>query len=292
MVSTQTYNLVQPPAPPMSWGSYLDTVKQQLHTFLESGECNESRYQTLIELNPCLLPWRYGTFGGGHHGLLHGAVVAQPRLTGLGGKQADFLMICSDTASVYAVLIEIESPCKPWFTSSGQPTAKLTGAIDQLREWKMWFSRSGNSQRFCDEYRVTSDFLARRRFEQRYTLIYGRRNEIQQSSSAGMRSHHQQPDEQFISYDHLSPSEELIDAITAVVKADGYHALSVPPTVRLEPMQAVDHVAIKGKELAVGRNPLLMGERANFLKSRWNYWDSWAKNPEVRGDEVPILNEV
>jgi hypothetical protein len=216
------------------------------------------------------------TIGGGHHGLVHGAVISQPRLPALGGKQPDFMMITRDTGSVFAVLVEIESPCKSWFTRAGRPTADLTQAITQLREWKDWFDQSGNAVKFREEYKVPFSF-DHRRFEQRYILIYGRRNELLSSGFAHMRSRHQAFDERFMSYDHLKPDENLRDAVTARVDGNGYRALSIPPTLRLGPFQADDLVAVRGKEAAIGMNPLMAPERAALLNSRFPYWDDWAR---------------
>ena len=92
-----------------------------------------------------------------------------------------------------------------------------------------------------------------------------------------MRSHHQAPDERFMSYDHLKPDENLRDAVTARVDGRGYRAVSVPPTLRLGPFQADDLVAVRGKEAAVRANPLMPAERAAFLESRFLYWDKWSR---------------
>lgn len=263
----------------MAWDDYARIVERQLADLLDAGECRESSYQHLIEHHPSLLPWVYGTFGGGHHGLVHGAIISQPRLPGIDGKQPDFMMIARDSGSVYAVLVELESPCKPWFTKSGQPTAKLTQAMSQLRAWKAWFDQPGKTESFIDEYRVPHDWHARR-VEIRCLLVYGRRSELNAHGYGRLRSHHQAADERFMSYDHLRPTPQLRDAVTVRVSGSGYHALSLPPTLQMGPFQASDLVHINSKDAAVLANPLMTRERAEFLKSRFAYWDAWASNPD------------
>jgi hypothetical protein len=265
----------------LEWRDYADAARRSLAELLSSGECRESQYQRFLELNPSFLPWFYGTFGAGHHGLTHGAIVSQPRLVGIRGKQPDFLMITRDSASVYAVLIEIESPCKRWFTKEGSPTADLTQAIGQLRSWKAWFEEPGKLESFSHEYQVPRAFRDRR-FEQRYILIYGRRTDLLESGFAYLRSQQQQPDERFLSYDHLDPNEHLDDAVTARLNGNGYKAVSIPPTFQNGPFQAGNLVMVGRKEDAADAHSLMPVERAAFLRQRFAYWDAWAKQ-ENRG---------
>ena len=274
-----TYKLVPPTEEAMTWEGYSEAVRQELRELLAARECREKVFQRLIERHPSLLPWSYGTFGGGHHGLAHGSLVSQPRLAGLGGCQPDFLYISLYSASIYAVLIEIESPCKQWFTKSGQPRSELTQSINQLREWKRWFERPGNEARFRDEYAVPAGgAYARRRFLQKYYLVYGRRDDLLESGSPDQRSRHEGPDEHFISWDHLAPAQEHRDTITAVVDERGYKAISVPPTLRLGPVTAREHFLVEGKTQAADVHPMMTRGRASFLRERWQYWDAWASN--------------
>jgi hypothetical protein len=264
----------------MAWDEYSARVEQALRQLLDSKVCNEKEFQRLIEQHPSLLPWSYGTFGGGHHGLLHGALVSQPRLVGLAGKQPDFMYIATDSDSTYAVFVEIESPCKPWFTKEGQPQAKLTQAINQLRQWKHWFEQPGNEIKFRREYAVPGDAINNpKRFQQRYYLIYGTRKNLQESGYADHRSHHQQPDEHFFSYDHLTPQIEHRDTITVKVDKKGYRALSIPPTLRLGPVMARFHSTIRDKEKRATSHPMMDPARGSFLQKRWPYWDAWASQP-------------
>jgi hypothetical protein len=276
-MTEHSYELVVPPEAPVPWDTYSRAVGELLDGLLASREVREPVYQQLIEQHPSLLPWIYGTFGGGHHGLVHGAVIAQPHLAGLSGHRPDFMMIARDTSSLYAVLVGIESPGKRWFTQKGQATEKLTQAINQIRQWKSWFAQPGNTERFLQDYEVPIDYRIERRFQQRYLLIYGRRDALANTGHTQMRSLHEQSDERFVSFDHLRPSEELRNALTVRVDGSGYEALYVPPTICLGPFEAKDHVDIRGKEAAVFNNPLMPPTRGEFLRHRWLYWDDWAR---------------
>jgi hypothetical protein len=284
MRSDSSYEMARDAPPPFAWPAYKRAVRGQLSNLLKSGVCDERTYHRFLELHPSVLPWFYGTFGAGHHGLIHGSIITQPRLPALRGKQPDFMMITHDSGSVYAVLVEIESPCKRWFTGKGQPRADLTQAINQLREWKAWFNGPGNDEKFVDEYRVPFSLgehrFGRHHFEQRYILIYGRRAELTASGYAHMRSRHQQPDERILSYDHLIPNENLKDAVTVRVDGNGYEAVSIPPTLSLGPFQASDLVQIRAKEDVVRANPLMEIQRAEFLSARFSYWDAWAQSDD------------
>jgi hypothetical protein len=41
-------------------------------------------------------------------------------------------------------LIELESPCLPFFTKKGDPTAALSHAIRQITDWRAWLQRNQN----------------------------------------------------------------------------------------------------------------------------------------------------
>ncbi len=146
------------------WQSLLDNQKQY----------KESDFQSFFEKNPCFLPL---PFEEGAHGLFPTAVISQPILSGLVSKIPDFLLLSRDSASFYANFIEIEDPNKPWATQSGQQSAQLTQAINQIKDWKSWFQNGNNKQKFIDEYQIPHDLIKGRSFEQRYILIYGRRND-------------------------------------------------------------------------------------------------------------------
>src|SRR5687767_5787396 len=128
----RTYTLAPNPPPRVAWATYRARLDLEWQQLLDSGNLHdESLFQDFLERHPCLLP---RTFGG--HGPLHDAVFSQPELPGFRAKRPDFMWIAKDSAAITAHLIEIEAPGKRWCTNRGQPTAELTQAIDQLRDWK------------------------------------------------------------------------------------------------------------------------------------------------------------
>jgi hypothetical protein len=209
---TKTYNLVTPPEPPMPWSDYEARFVGEWNALL-SSTCEESAYQTFFEKHPSFLPWIHGTFLVGHHGLFPSAVISQPILSGIASKRPDFLMIASDSECLYAVMIEIESPCKSWFTARGQASADLTQAINQLKEWQVWFDNPLNVARFIEDYKIPEVMRINHVFEQRYILIYGRRSEIISSSNNKKRAKLKGANEEFMTYDRLSPNIYLSDCL-------------------------------------------------------------------------------
>src|SRR3972149_3871929 len=181
-VSEKTYKIIIPPEQAMPWQSYESKVLKEWNTLLSAANCEESVFQSFFEKHPCFLPMPHTVFlGSGHHGLFPSAVISQPTLAGLSSKRPDFLMIGRDSESVYAIMIEIESPCKKWFTKRGHPTSDLTLAINQLKDWQVWFKDPLNAEQFKRDYRISDELLRFRSFEQRYLLIYGRRKEVESS---------------------------------------------------------------------------------------------------------------
>jgi antiviral defense system Shedu protein SduA len=275
----KTYRIETPPQKALSWSKYKSRIEKEWKLLLASSH-KESDFQAFLEKHPCYLPWKTTFHGEGHHGIFPHAVVSQPRLTGLAGKIPDFLWISRDSESVYAVLIEIESPRKKWFTSSGKPSANLTQAINQIHEWKQWFDEPSNRQKFILEYSIPSTYTRNLTFQPRYILIYGRRRELENSEHNLKRVHLKKHDEDFLSYDTLFPDEELKDYITAKIDGKGYRAISIPPTIELGPESSSDFALIRGKEDALVRCKGFNRARKQFLAKRWHYWDEWAKSGE------------
>lgn len=275
----KTYSLTTPPEAAMPWKAYEALVVTEWSQLLDSNP-NEAQLQTYLERHPCLLPWVEGEFGGGHHGAFPAAVITQPKLAGIGDRYPDFLWIVRDSLSVYAVLVEIESPRKHWFTRAGQPHNQLTQAVDQLREWRAWFSNPANLIGFMERFQVPWAFAARS-FQQRYVLIYGRRNDPSLNPRTSPKRRFQaHADEIFMSYDRLAPNANLDRYLTVRLDDSGYRAVNVPPTLQLGPFYAEFWSKIRDKDLAVASSPHLSNARRAFLIERWPYWDRWAQLPD------------
>ena len=275
MIKT-TYELVTDQPPAMDWKSYAETLSRDWQQLLDSDECREAAFQDFLEQNPCLVPTAWATFREGHHSPFPLAVVAQPCLPGLGSRRPDFLWIASDSECVYAILIEIESPCRPWFTADGNLRHEMTHAMGQLKEWKSWFSLPHNVEQFEHDYRIRDGRLQHRTFIQRYVLITGRRRDIRDDHNR-LRSRWQSPDELFMTYDRLAPDPRLASVMTVGLDAQGYFAKFVPPTVTIGPHSAQQHSLIRDRANAASRTNAMPPARAAFLAERWPYWDDWAK---------------
>jgi Shedu protein SduA, C-terminal len=280
MLFTTTYKLVNPPEPSMEWEEYRQIVTHEWKAFWDSRVSDERIFQEFFQTHPCMLPWIYGFLRIGGHGMFPNALITQPVLPSFTRKIPDFLWIARDSAAVYAVLIEIESPNKPWATSDGKPSRQLTQAIDQIKEWKAWFADPLNVAQFPKYYRIPDKlFSGGRSFLQKYILIYGRRSDPTLSEAFNKkRVYLQGEDELFMTYDRLKPNEELSQCLCVKINQGGYIAYSVPPTLRLNPFDAEDFSLIRDKEAAVRTNKYLSQIRKEFLIQRWPYWDSWALN--------------
>jgi hypothetical protein len=117
-------------------------------------------------------------------------------------------------------------------------------------------------------------------------LIYGRRQEFEDkpllNARRGYLAH---SSEHLMTFDRLSP-EQKADTLMCVrliesVEGPVYEALSIPPTLTLQPGLAKYRSVIGKRDMAVNQNPWISPERKQFLTERFLYWDKWAR--EHRG---------
>jgi len=132
------------PQPP-SWQEYKSWLLPHWTALLDRDP-PERAVQEFLEQHPSLLPGAMGDVGpGGHHGRTLGGVWAEPELAGLDRDRVpDFMWVTRSTSLITPICIEIERPGKHWFNLDGTPTADLTQALDQLADWKVWFSEPEN----------------------------------------------------------------------------------------------------------------------------------------------------
>jgi hypothetical protein len=158
----------------MAWEEYQPLVQASWEAALAGPD--EGPLQDCLAAHPCLLPvYKPGDVDiGGHHGPWMDAVITQPPLAGFRKRVPDFMWFERTSATVTAVCVELERPTKFWFNRGGTPTANLTQALDQIQEWKNWFA-GRPAKEFFDAYRLPNEWLFRRHFDQRYILLYGRR---------------------------------------------------------------------------------------------------------------------
>ncbi|KKK68145.1 hypothetical protein LCGC14_2947010 [marine sediment metagenome] len=276
----RTYEIVKPSSLAIKWEQYEKIILGEWSGLLSpQNQDDETIFHSFFERHPCMLPRTYDVFGGGATDAWPGALISKPVLPTFTRKIPDFMWITFDSMATYAVLIEIEAPGKPWSTNDGYQSQKLTKAIDQLKEWKVWFSEPLNQAQFHQYYRIPNRFLRDRSFLQRYILIYGRRADATKDENfARKRAHLQDQDERFMTYDRLQPNKFLSNLLTVRIDGTGYKAISIPPTLTLGPMDAEDWSIIRDKKQAVLNNTYISTERKDFLIRRWPYWDEWAKS--------------
>ncbi|WP_437726952.1 Shedu anti-phage system protein SduA domain-containing protein [Sorangium sp. So ce861] len=274
--------------PPMPWDDYREQAAAAWLDFLRSADpTNERAFHAFFETYPVLLPGAYGAvrrwqFGvtGSEHGPLPGGVISEPELPGCRPKRPDFLLFEQDSASVYAVLIEIEAPSKSWCNSDGTPNARFTQAHDQLRDWDAWFSEPANVIAFQNLYGVSSDILRGRRLIPHYVLIYGRRAEATKFDAfAKKRIAMARPDEFLMTYDRLVAGTG--NALTLRLDRSGpdtaFRVVSIPPTFAIERDNAVRFSRMIGREDAIRSCALISEERRAFLLERIQVADSYAR---------------
>ncbi|WP_339131509.1 Shedu anti-phage system protein SduA domain-containing protein [Streptomyces sp. f51] len=274
---------------PVTWEEYEPWVMAEWRRLLDSSPA-ELEVQRFLEQHPSLLPGAGDDVGRGHHGSCWGAVITQPSLKGVSHERVpDFMWVRSDTATVYALCIEIEAPSKPWFTLDGQSTAYLTQALDQILEWKVWFSIPENMLAFRHAY-IPVD-LGYHRIEMQFILIYGRDAEFR----AG-ESRHRDPgflrrkrdlipraSEYLYTFDQLRPERDAANSITITGRRGEFKVVAVPPT--LTTGSSTENVAAEIADISAVLNatPLMSDERKFYLAERWNYWRRSAEPRMNRG---------
>ncbi|WP_433512894.1 Shedu anti-phage system protein SduA domain-containing protein [Nonomuraea sp. CA-143628] len=262
----------------VSWDQYEAWLASEWLNILKSDPA-ELEVQKFLEQHPSLLPAAADDVGRGHHGACWDAVITQPRLKGLGGDRLpDFMWVKRDTATVYVILIEIEAPRKPWFTENGWATAELNQALDQLLDWKLWFSNPENALFFRHAY-IPAE-LGYRRIETQYILIYGRDSEFRLG-----RSRHKRPDllrakrnlmprdsEFFYTFDQLRPAKDAQNACCISGMRGNFSLRGVPPTLGTGEATQTLAAEVSNIEAAISSTPLISNERKAYLAYRWKHW--------------------
>ncbi|MGO8792169.1 MAG: Shedu anti-phage system protein SduA domain-containing protein [Terriglobia bacterium] len=122
-------------------------------------------------------------------------VVSKPELGS--EHQADFVLAADQmSAGIHYRFIEIESPHAVAYTASGNPSARLTHAIQQVMDWKRWIksNRGQYKKLFPSNYLGVHEFdnlsycvyIGRRDQSPRLTAL---RNEYAKEVGIGIRSY-------------------------------------------------------------------------------------------------------
>jgi hypothetical protein len=125
--------------------------------------CDERAIQVFLTQAPVLLA--HQILGGGHGRW----VFAKPRL----GSEVipDFMLCGMDSDGYHWTLVELENPRYPALTQSGEQSAKLTHAIGQVKDWRIWLRKNcGYAQNQLGFVQLDAEF--------RGIVILGRRRDL------------------------------------------------------------------------------------------------------------------
>ena len=193
------------PRPPRE-NTYNQLLMERWQALLDSPESrDEALVHAFLERHPSLLPGSHSVDGDSGHSPFPMAVVSKPKLSGLSDREPDFMWIACDSGSVYPILIEIETPHKPWFYGDrAEVHSNFTHAQGQLAEWRAWFNRGHNRTAFFDYYEVPS-VIAKRTLRPRYVLVYGRRSDFANNRRRQeKRAELAREDERLMTFDRLT----------------------------------------------------------------------------------------
>jgi len=189
--------------------AYEALLMQQWQALLDSPFSSDERLlHSFLERHPSLLPGAHSVDGDSGHSPFPMAVISRPKLSGLSHREPDFMWIASDSACLFPILIEIETPRKKWFTGrAAEIHSDLTHAHGQLAEWQAWFDDGRNRTAFLDDYEIPS-MLRDRRLAPRYVLVHGRRDDYEGSRTRRRkRAQLARHDERLMSFDRLAPAK-------------------------------------------------------------------------------------
>jgi hypothetical protein len=202
---TKRYEIETDSPPAMAWDEYEVKVQTEWTALLNSARGQDEKpIQAFLETHPCMVPGAQSMSGPSGHFAHPMALIRQPILPGFSHKIPDFMWIATNSAKIYAVLIEIEAPKKKWFNRDETPTALFTQARNQLTVWRAWFKEPLNQQTFLAHYQPP--FRDERPLVPQFVLIYGRRAEFEEKPDlTKKRAAEERNDEYFMTFDRLEP---------------------------------------------------------------------------------------
>ena len=190
----------------------------------------ERRLQEFLERHPRFLPGAHSLDSNSGHPPWPRAVISQPPLPDLSTKKPDFMWIASDSAYLYPILIEIETPWKRWWYQSKIAIhSDLTTALGQVMHWKRWFNDGANHPKFYRHYRIERD-QQDLTLAPRFVIIHGRRDEANRSNATAVSRGGipLDPDTRLMTFDRLHPDPRSASFGTVAVNEHGFstHPLS------------------------------------------------------------------
>ncbi|GAA0405047.1 DUF4263 domain-containing protein [Cocleimonas flava] len=145
---------------------------QQFHKLLDNCQ-NESEMQKFLEGSLYYLPGLRDL----HNGVMEDTIVTKMPLGS--DHITDFAFVSRNSMNMQYTLIEIEDPNKNIFTKGDQFSSYFNHALQQIKDWQLWFNKNGTylDKSFNDivNYRVdtSDDYKSFKAY-----LVYGRRSEI------------------------------------------------------------------------------------------------------------------
>ncbi|WP_167972760.1 Shedu anti-phage system protein SduA domain-containing protein [Lentzea indica] len=288
----EPYEVVTDGPPALSWDDYSEEVIQEWAIFLKRPPANEREVHKFLEKHPCLVPGHDAFVGATPENYFHPPnplrqmLVSQPPLPGITKKVPDFLWLPNDSQTQWAVMVEIEDPKKRWFTDRCQPTAQLTQALSQIASWKQHLSSPTNQLLFREMYGPIGYHL-----EFKYCLIYGRRDDPSRTHDAIGSLKALAPDIVTMTYDRLRPDEGARNQICVRHLNGNFKAITVPATYKTSPSDAWYVKDITNKSQAVHESPHFTPDRADFLASRFAYWEEQFSDARYQVGRDPHFGE-
>jgi hypothetical protein len=212
----------------MAWQSYEQRVTAEWKSLLQGkGWSNEVVLQGFLEAHPSLVPG--GRSLPAHrpsgHGPIHSSLFARPRLAGTVEFIPDFVWLASDSASLHAVMVEIETPSKKWFNANGRQSAALRQATDQLAAWKNWLSDGSNRNLFREIFRIPEWAWRHLRLNPQFVGVLGSRSEFQDDARLQRRRQEVMAilsdDIEIMTFDRIAPERFLQDTFTVHLSSRG-----------------------------------------------------------------------
>lgn len=277
-ILNRPYRLANGP-PAVSWNEYVTDAWARWRALLDSQEVAEPVIQLFMEQNPSFVPGAFGVRGPANHGPFIEALITQPRLPGITRPVPDFMWINKQSDAIFVVLVEIEDPKKRWFNAKGVTTPEFNQALGQIASWKSWFNEPGNFTQFQNLYWLPQNWWRKAPTFVQYILVYGRASEFEgKDDLVKQRSGLAPEDTTIMTYDRIKPFESCKDLPCAKVARDQLVAKVFPPTFEIDPYVVENGIArLVQKDSALDASPGITRQRKEFLKSRFRYWDEWAK---------------
>ncbi|MDD1685582.1 Shedu anti-phage system protein SduA domain-containing protein [Methanoregula sp.] len=282
----------------MEWKDYEQLILSEWQKLLDGTPApTEKEMQHFLEQYPSMVPGAFNLIGceSGHYPWLCG-LISQPILPSFDHRKPDFMWLSLNSATIEPVLIEIEAPNKRWWTESGQQTERLTQALDQILQWKMWFKEPHNLDAFKKMYGLDLATPTKRNFRPSYLLIFGRRAEANvKPGLIAKRSLLAQDDVTVMTYDRLNPNPKAHNLVCMKIKNDrgdySFKTISVPATFTLKPRLAICRSRLHDLDIAINLNNHISKKRKKFLIQRLPYWNVWLKETGGCGTIKPVDEE-